>query len=126
MSDSEVDGERLQLERLWCLQQVETQLESGKLSEKKVKEARQARKLLRQANTPLVRLRQAMRVACPDYREKMRAEEKEVKLGGERIVAAEVKSVKSNFIKRAKSSDSTNTSITNEKVEFKFNFNIDT
>ena len=122
----DIDDSQAELaaEIVWCVQYIDMALGKGKLGEKKSKEARISRKLLKNPDTPLVKLRQAMRNSCGDYRAKMKAEEKEIKLENEKIFAGEVKGTKSNFIKKsvAKSSDTTSS----EKVEFKFNFNIQT
>ena len=124
MSAVETDESKAELaaEVLWCLQHIEMTLAQGKMGEKKAKEARISRKLLKNPDTPLVKLRQAMRNSCGDYREKMKAEAKEIKLQNEKINVGQVKGRESNFIKKSavKQSD------TKDKVEFKFNFDITT
>ena len=112
----------LAAEVLWCVQHIEMILNQGKLGEKKTKEARISRKLLKNPDTPLVKKRQAMRNSCGDYRAKMRAEERETKLENERIKVGKVKVKKHTFIKKSvvKASDQS------EKAEFKFNFNVQT
>jgi len=112
----------LAAEVLWCVQHIEMILTQGKLGEKKAKEARISRKLLKNPDTPLVKLRQAMRSSCGDYRAKMKAEERETKLENEKIKAGQVKAKKHTFIKKSvvKASGSEQS----EKVEFKFNFNV--
>jgi len=124
IAEAGTDGGKAELaaEVLWCVQHIETILAQGKMGEKKAKEARISRKVLKNPDTPLVKLRQVMRNSCGDYREKMKAEEKETKLVNEKIRCGEVKGTKFNFIKKSnlKPSDES------EKVEFKFNFNIQT
>ena len=115
----------LATEVLWCIQHIEGLLDKGKLSEKKMKEARSCYKLLKNSKTPLPKLRQAMRNSCGDYKAKMLAEDKEVKLDGDKITSCDTsQNQKSNFIKKSASKDD-NDSIKNDKVEFKFNFNIE-
>merc|ERR1719270_57743 len=111
----------LATEVLWCLQHIEGLLDKGKLSEKKMKEARSCYKLLKNSKTPLPKLRQAMRNSCGDYKAKMLAEEKEVKLDSDQISKCDANKSQqqSNFIKKSVSKPSS------DKVEFKFNFNID-
>ena len=77
---------------------------------------------MKNPDTPLVKLRQAMRNSCGDYREKMKTEAKEIKLQNEKINVGQVKGSESNFIKKSavKPSDP------KDKVEFKFNFDITT
>ena len=115
----------LATEVLWCLQHIEGLLDKGKSSEKKTKEARSCYKLLKNSKTPLPKLRQAMRNSCGDYKAKMLAEEKEVKLDGDKISSCDITQIKeqqSNFIKKSSSKD-INISSKSDKVEFKFNFN---
>ena len=115
----------LATEVLWCLQHIEGLLDKGKLSEKKTKEARSCYKLLKNSKTPLPKLRQAMRNSCGDYKAKMLAEEKEVKLDGDKISSCDIsQEQQSNFIKKSSSKD-VNISSKSDKVEFKFNFNIE-
>ena len=112
---------------LWCRQHIEGLLDKGKSSEKKTKEARSCYKLLKNSKTPLPKLRQAMRNSCGDYKAKMLAEEKEVKLDGDKISSCDITQIKeqqSNFIKKSSSKD-INISSKSDKVEFKFNFNIE-
>ena len=115
----------LATEVLWCLQHIEGLLDKGKSSEKKTKEARSCYKLLKNSKTPLPKLRQAMRNSCGDYKAKMLAEEKEVKLDGDKISSCDIsQEQQSNFIKKSSSKD-INISSKSDKVEFKFNFNIE-
>jgi len=123
MSDSSGCGDKSQsqlaVEVLWCVQQIEATLARGMLGEKKAKEARISRKKLKNPGTPLVKLRQLMRISCGDYREKMKIEEREIKLKHEKISTGEIRGTRSNFIKKSVSKACDKS----EKVEFKFNFN---
>ena len=66
-----------------------------------------------------------MRNSCGDYKAKMLAEEKEVKLVGDTISSCDAsQNQQSNFIKKSASKDDKDSS-KNDKVEFKFNFNIE-
>lgn len=122
MSDTDsLDKAELNAEVLWCLQHLETSLASGKLSEKKSKELRTCYKLIRNSETPLPRLRQAMRKSCGDYKAKMKAEESNVKLETNKILSSTVEKSQCNFIKKASQASSSSSS-----EQFKFNFNIET
>ena len=123
-SSSDASKTELAIEILWCTQYLENLIDKGKLSEKKLKEARTCYKLLKNPETPLPRLRQAMRNSCGDYKAKMLAEEKDVKLDNDKISSCDTNKTQSqsNFIKKSvlKSDNSKS-----DKVEFKFNFNVD-
>ena len=125
-----VDKTELNAEVLWCIQHLETMMGSGKLSEKKGKEARTCYKLIRNPETPLPKLRQAMRTSCGDYKAKMKVEEKkEVKLENKKILTASVPKSQCNFIKKSnatlKKSDEGSSSGRGGGEQFKFNFTID-
>jgi len=111
----------LRAEVLWCIDYIESLVSKGKLSEKKLKELRISRKLLKNPDTPLVKLRQAMRNSCGDYRTKMKAEENEVRLDKSTVTDVRLNMKEGNFLKKSsvKSND------LNDKREFKFNFNIE-
>ena len=130
MSDS-ADKTELNAEVLWCIQHLETMMGSGKLSEKKSKEARTCYKLIKNPQTPLPKLRQAMRTSCGDYKAKMKVEEKtELKLDNKKILAASVPRSQCNFIKKSngtlRKSDegSSRSSNGGGGEQFKFNFTI--
>ena len=125
-TESGIDNNKTDLaaEVLWCIQHLEGLMDKGKLSEKKMKEARTCYKLLKNPDTPLPRLRQAMRNSCGDYKAKMMAEVKEVKLTSDKISQCDVSKAQSNFIKKSVTKPVCDNK--REKVEFKFNFNIDT
>ena len=111
----------LRAEVLWCIDYIESLVSKGKLSDKKLKELRISRKLLKNPDTPLVKMRQAMRNSCGDYRSKMKAEENEVKLENSTVTDVRLNLKEGNFIKKSsvKSND------LNDKTDFKFNFNIE-
>lgn len=129
MTEPESSNEKTELatEVLWCIQHLEGLLDKGKLSEKKMKEARTCYKLLKNPDTPLPKLRQAMRNSCGDYKAKMLAEDKEtVRLDSNKISKCDTvtsKSLARSFIKKSVSKGDESKP---DKVEFKFNFNVDT
>ena len=95
---------------MWCVKQLELSLESGKLNERRTAEVKRSLRILRNPDTPLIKLRQVMRTSFGDYRTKMAAEEKSAKLDDSRakIMPGVVStsnssgsSVKVNFIKKA-------------------------
>ena len=123
MSDSvSIDKTQLNAEVIWCIQHLESSLASGKLSEKKTKEFRTCYKLIKNPETPLPRLRQAMRKACGDYKAKMKAEESVVTLDSNTISSATVEKSQCNFIKKASSTKEERSS----SEQFKFNFSFET
>ena len=81
---------QLASETTWCIEFLDKQLEGGKLSEKRMKELRKAKKLLKAENTPLPQRRQVMRTQCGDYRAKMKAEEEAVKLDASKVTFNDV------------------------------------
>lgn len=122
--EEDPDRAALQLasETAWCVEFLDKLLDGGKLSEKRSKEVRKARKLLKAEGTPLPQRRQIMRTQCGDYRAKMKAEEEAVKLDVSKVTFndVDVKGSSSNFIK--KKITERNCDMTS-KTEFKFNFN---
>ena len=112
---------QLAAETVWCVEFLDKLLEGGKLSEKKSKEVRKARKLLKAEGTPLPQRRQLMRTQCGDYRAKMKAEEEAVKLDVSKVTFNEVDVAgsSSNFIKKKTTESNCDTTV---KTEFKFNF----
>jgi len=113
---------QLAAETVWCIEFLDKLLEGGKLNEKKSKEVRKARKLLKAEGTPLPQRRQLMRTQCGDYRAKMKAEEEAVKLDVSKVTFNEVdvKGSSSNFIKKKTAAESNCDMAV--KTEFKFNF----
>ena len=113
---------------LWCIQQLELSIESGKLTDKRVADVKKAIKHLRNPQTPLVKIRQIMRTNFGDYRAKMAAEEKAAKLDLTKVKLIEgdtsCKGDKVTFIKKAASK--TGAKDPTQKSEFKFSFNVGT
>jgi Domain of unknown function (DUF4615) len=117
---------------VWCVKQLELSLESGKLNEKRASEARRSIRVLRNPETPLIKLRQLMRTTFGDYRAKMAAEEKSAKLDESKVKmvtdGAPSGGSKFTFIKKAASKTGTGagtaTAESTEKSDFKFSFNI--
>jgi len=113
-----------QAEIMWCVEQFELSLQSGKLSEKKAAEIKQYIKKLKNPLTPLVKIRQIMRTNYGDYRAKMAVDEKSSKLDLSKVKITEgnTKSEKPSFIK--KSAAISGSKEERAKTEFKFSFNI--
>ena len=122
----DIDKTELNAEVLWCSRHLEDMMASGKLSEKKTKEARTCYKVIRNPETALPKLRQAMRKGCGDYKAKMKAEEKEVKLDSNKILSASVERAQCNFIKKSSVASVTKKEESSSSEKFKFNFNIQT
>ena len=120
----DIDKTELNAEVLWCSRHLEDMMASGKLSEKKTKEARTCYKVIRNPETALPKLRQAMRKGCGDYKAKMKAEEKEVKLDSNKILSVE--RAQCNFIKKSSVASVTKKEESSSSEKFKFNFNIET
>ena len=120
----DIDKTELNAEVLWCSRHLEDMMASGKLSEKKTKEARTCYKVIRYPETALPKLRQAMRKGCGDYKAKMKAEEKEVKLDSNKILSVE--RAQCNFIKKSSVASVTKKEESSSSEKFKFNFNIET
>merc|ERR1711915_228894 len=72
---SEAGEVSLKCEVAWCIQQIDKSLATGKLSQKREKEAIKCKKVLENPQSSLIKLRQAMRAQCGDYRTKMREDE---------------------------------------------------
>ena len=120
------DKTQLATEILWCCEYLRDLREKGKLSEKKIKDAQKCVKVMTNPATPLPKIRQAMRNSCGDYKAKMAAEA-EVRLRGEgeQISSCDLLTAQqSNFIKKSLPK-SDHSKIDDNKVEFKFNFNIE-
>ena len=113
-----------QAEILWCVEQFELSLQSGKLTSKKAAEVKQFIKKLKHPPTPLVKIRQIMRTNFGDYRAKMASEDKSLKLDDSKVKITEgnTKPEKTSFIKKSASKSGSKEEST--KTEFKFSFNI--
>lgn len=101
VSDSEADRQ-LELELCWCIQTLETSLDTGKLNAKQGKillnfnytfsvlliaqyleiaqDTDKTIKLLKSSTQPIIKKRQIMRASFGDYRAKMAEEEKKLRL----------------------------------------------
>lgn len=115
-------AQQLAAEAAWCLADLERQLAAGKLGERKAKEVRKARRLLKAEETQLVQRRQLMRTHCGDYRAKMRAEEEAVKLDAGKVKFNKVDlKASSNFMKKASEKKCENAE---GRTEFRFDFKL--
>ena len=115
---------------MWCIEQAETSLKSGKLSDKRAADFKKCLKYLKNPQTPLVKMRQLMRTNFGDYRAKMAAEEKTTKgeLDKGKIGEGIVNRDKVTFIKKSATlsgSKEPTARAAAEKTGFKFSFNID-
>ena len=79
-SDDNLEQQKFQEELCWCIDYLETNLRTKKLSEKQSKDLVKTISSLKNTKNPLAKKRQVMRISCGDYREKMAKEEKEFKL----------------------------------------------
>ena len=78
--------QKFQEELCWCIDYLQTNLQTKKLSEKQSKEMTKTISTLKNPKTSLVKKRQLMRVSCGDYRAKMSKEDKEFKLSEYQII----------------------------------------
>ncbi|XP_043250590.1 UPF0488 protein CG14286 [Colletes gigas] len=67
--------DQFELELCWCIQQLQTGLASGKLSEKQARDLYRNIKTLKSNTASLIKKRQIMRNTLGNYREKMSLEE---------------------------------------------------
>lgn len=74
---NEIDTQA-ELELCWCIQQLETNLNSGKLNEKQLQDCLKHIKLLKSNTQPIIKKRQLMRTLFGDYRAKMAEEERKL------------------------------------------------
>ncbi|KAL9885600.1 UPF0488 protein CG14286 isoform 2-T2 [Glossina fuscipes fuscipes] len=102
-ADSDVQFE---LELYWCIQQLETALNGGKLSQKIAVDTVKNIKILKSSNVPLIRKRQIMKATLGDYRAKMKEEEKKMSIDNIK---------KSSFVKKS--------AILTSGKDFRFDFN---
>ena len=75
-----LEQQKFQEELSWCIDYLETNLRTKKLSEKQSKDLVKTISSLKNTKNPLAKKRQVMRISCGDYRAKMAKEEKEFKL----------------------------------------------
>ena len=121
----------MQSEIIWCVQQLEEKIDSGKLSEKKIAETKKYIKTLKNPQSQLVKIRQIMRTNFGDYRAKMAEEEKASKLDLNKVKIGEVKALttksaenKFSFVKKSASKAGAKDEDA-PKSEFKFSFNVE-
>uniref|UniRef100_D3TPU4 Hypothetical conserved protein n=1 Tax=Glossina morsitans morsitans TaxID=37546 RepID=D3TPU4_GLOMM len=117
-ADSDVQFE---LELYWCIQQLETALNGGKLSQKIAVDTSKNIKILKSSTAPLIRKRQVMKAALGDYRAKMKEEEKRMTIASKQIKFTEDANQISNNIK--KSSFVKKSAILTSGKDFRFDFN---
>lgn len=95
--NNEFDSQRFEVELYWCIQQMQSALNSGKLSEKQgkgklktfriygdsktVQDHRKALNTLMSHSAPVIKKRQVMRLSFGDYRAKMAEEDKKITKG---------------------------------------------
>lgn len=63
--------DQLEVELCWCVQQLQTALDSGKLTEKQKFDTNKTLNVLKSNTAPLIKKRQYMRTTFGDYRKKM-------------------------------------------------------
>ena len=123
----------VQSEIIWCVQQLQEKIDSGKLSEKKIAETKKYIKTLKNPQAQLVKIRQIMRTNFGDYRAKMTEEEKASKLDLNKVKIVEVKAPstttksaenKFSFVKKSASKAGAKDDDA-PKSEFKFSFNVE-
>ena len=117
-----------QEELSWCIEYLETLLESKRMSEKQAKDISKAIMSLKNSKNPLAKKRQLMRVHCGDYRTKMTKEDQNFTL--KTNVSAKKSSEKSIFLRKHKQEKKpTETKdqkdkVTSSSTPFRFNFQI--
>ncbi|XP_013116989.1 UPF0488 protein CG14286 [Stomoxys calcitrans] len=107
---------QFELELCWCVQQLETALNSGKLSQKVADDTHKNLKILKGHN-PIIKKRQVMKSSLGDYRAKMKEEEKKMSLAPKQIkfrTSSAGDGKKSSFVKKS--------AISSSGKDFKFNF----
>ncbi|XP_060663833.1 LOW QUALITY PROTEIN: UPF0488 protein CG14286 [Drosophila nasuta] len=107
---------QFELELCWCVQQLQTALNSGKLNQKIAEDTAKNLKTLTSNTAPLIKKRQVMKLALGDYRLKMQQEEKKMLLVSKEIKftpAAEMNK-KSSFVKKS--------ALLTSGKDFRFNF----
>ncbi|KAH8386394.1 hypothetical protein KR093_000219 [Drosophila rubida] len=110
------DDIKFELELCWCVQQLQTALDSGKLNQKIAEDTAKNLKTLTSKTAPLIKKRQVMKLALGDYRSKMQQEEKKMLLASKQIKftpAAELNK-KSSFVKKS--------ALLTSGKDFRFNF----
>lgn len=117
-SDPEDAQAQFQIELYWCISQLQTTLNNGKLSEKQLDEALKNLRILKSTTSQLVKKRQLMKSLFGDYRAKMRDEEKKMGLISKSIKFTNPATANtSSFVKKS--------AILTSGKDFKFNFDTD-
>ncbi|XP_015516238.1 UPF0488 protein CG14286 [Neodiprion virginianus] len=70
--------DKFEVELCWCIQQLQTALDSGKLTEKQTLDTSKTLNVLKSNTAPLIKKRQFMRTTFGDYRTKMANEQKKL------------------------------------------------
>ncbi|XP_022209162.1 uncharacterized protein LOC111065350 isoform X2 [Drosophila obscura] len=100
------DGEsaiQFELELCWCVQQLQTALDGGKLSQKVAEDTAKNLKILTSQTAPLIKKRQVMKLSMGDYRSKMQQEERKLMLASKQIkfTPSADTNKKSSFVKKS-------------------------
>ncbi|XP_034670877.1 UPF0488 protein CG14286 [Drosophila subobscura] len=101
-----LDGEsviQFELELCWCVQQLQTALDGGKLSQKVAEDTAKNLKILTSQTAPLIKKRQVMKLSMGDYRSKMQQEERKMMLASKQIkfTPSADTNKKSSFVKKS-------------------------
>ncbi|TDG40976.1 hypothetical protein AWZ03_012601 [Drosophila navojoa] len=107
---------QFEVELCWCVQQLQTALQSGNLSQKVAEDTTKNLKVLTSQTAPLIKKRQVMKLALGDYRSKMQQEEKKMLLASKQIkfTTADENKPKSSFVKKS--------ALLTSGKDFRFNF----
>ena len=79
-TSEDLTDSKFQEELSWCIENIEINLQTKKLSEKQAKDIVKTISSLKNPKNPLAKKRQLMRVSCGDYRAKMIKEDKSFKM----------------------------------------------
>ena len=75
MTTGQDADQKFQDELCWCIDFLESQLQSKRLTDKQAKDISKAITSLKSSKNPLAKKRQLMRIHCGDYRAKMAKED---------------------------------------------------
>ncbi|KAK7865664.1 hypothetical protein R5R35_006916 [Gryllus longicercus] len=117
--------QRFEAELCWCIQKLESSLNSGKLKKKQVEDATKTLKTLQSSKAPLVKKRQVMSMQFGNYRSKMEEEDKKIKKALKDVKLKEIApSKKSSFLRKSSkiSGDAPNIDDCNEMKNSDFKF----
>lgn len=122
-TSEDLTDSKFQEELSWCIENIEINLQTKKLSEKQAKDIVKTISSLKNPKNPLAKKRQLMRVSCGDYRAKMIKEDKSFKMRTN--VTSKPKGIqKSIFLKRQNNTSETIDSKKCDQSGFKFNFDV--